>query len=82
MRTIFTLFIGLLIAVSTNGQSSDKYNEIYELLKFLPSQKLITDGDEYYEKQVLDSALICYTLVSSRYTKEMPAPHKRANYVF
>ena len=77
MRTIFTLFIGLLIAVSTNGQSSDKYNEIYELLKFLPSQKLITDGDEYYEKQVLDSALICYTLVSSRYTKEMPAPHKR-----
>lgn len=76
MKTILTILVALLIVTDVSSQSSDEFNTVYEQLKTLPSQKLIEDGDTYFKKEVLDSALICYTLVSSRYTMGIPLSEK------
>lgn len=76
MKTILTIVIALLVIADVSSQPSDEFNTVYELLKTLPSQRLIDDGDAYFKKEVLDSALICYTLVSSRYTLEMSSANK------
>lgn len=69
--------LGLLIVININGHVSEKYDGIYKLLESYSSEKLIDDGDVYYERGIMDTALIYYTLVADRYTKEMPANHKK-----
>ena len=57
--------------------AKNRYDQAYESFKSLSNSKLIDIGDRYYDKEVMDSALICYTIVSRRYDTHMPHEDKK-----
>lgn len=57
--------------------AKNRYDQAYESFKSLSNSKLIDIGDKYYDKEVMDSALICYTIVSRRYDVHMSHEDKK-----
>jgi AraC-like DNA-binding protein len=75
-RTVL-IFILIFISITTHVMAKNRYDQAYESFKSLSNSKLIDIGDRYYDKEVMDSALICYTIVSRRYDTHMPHEDKK-----
>ncbi len=77
MKNIFILYILLIASVGAHVSAKNRYDLAYESWKTLSNDDLIGKGDDYYDKEVLDSALICYTIVSGRYDPQMKREDKQ-----
>lgn len=64
-RSIFLIIVSLfyVCAFSQDG----KYVKIYESFRNMSNEKLIAVAESYFNKNILDSALICYTIVYNNY---------------
>lgn len=77
MKRTVLIFILIFISITTHVMAKNRYDQAYESFKSLSNSKLIDIGDRYYDKEVMDSALICYTIVSRRYDTHMPHEDKK-----
>ena len=77
MKRTVLIFILVFISITTHVMAKNRYDQAYESFKSLSNSKLIDIGDRYYDKEVMDSALICYTIVSRRYDAHMPHEDKK-----
>lgn len=72
---LFILFSSPLLAV--NPPNDKSYGTIYYKLKDYSSEILDEKGIHYFNQNQLDSALICFTIVSRRYTESMSDIEKK-----
>ena len=77
MKRTVLIFILIFISITTHVMAKNRHDQAYESFKSLSNSKLIDIGDRYYDKEVMDSALICYTIVSRRYDTHMPHEDKK-----
>lgn len=72
----------LLWCVSFSGfatpiEESISFNRVYNLFKDYPSETLDERGMNYIDKGSLDSALVCFTIISNRYLANMSVPEQQ-----
>lgn len=74
-RFIYTIlfFVSAVFAVAQPGP---EYNKMYDLFKNKPIRELIRLGDAYSKQQIIDSALVCYTIVAAEYDEQLSAEDK------
>ena len=65
----------LLILLSEQTEASQQPLN-YNTWSALPSARLVDMGANYTDKHMPDSALVCYTIVSSRYSKSLTTKEK------
>lgn len=75
MKKYFFIWFVSLLSLSCLGQVSS-YRLDYKALMSLPISELLSRGNTYYSANIMDSALICYTLVAGKYDMNMPNPEK------
>jgi AraC-like DNA-binding protein len=76
-RTARYIFLSLLMMVAL-GANGARQSEFYSLMSGYSSNELLKRGARYSSEQgELDSALVCYTIVTSRYDKKMSKDEKR-----
>lgn len=72
---LFILFSPPLLAI--NPFTDKDYSAIYYLFKDYSSEILEEKGTLYLDQRQLDSALICFTIISRRYTESMSVMEKK-----
>lgn len=74
-----SILLSLLLAVSLVAHSMDatRYDKIYDHFKSFSLQALIEKGDHYYQTASLDSALVCFSIVSGSYLPEQTDADKK-----
>lgn len=60
----------LLVSLSLFPMDLTKYDRIYNSLKNQSLQHLNTTGETYYKRNSLDSALVCFSIISASYNPE------------
>ncbi len=73
---LIVLLIWPCFANSENGQRESNYNSIYRSLRNYPSELLDEKGRDFFKRNRTDSALVCYTIISGRYTEDMSTAEK------
>ena len=71
------LFPTVCIASVVEIENSSNYNRIYDLFKDYPSKTLYVKGNDYFVRNVLDSSMVCFTIISNRYHDKMNADEKQ-----
>lgn len=66
MKRSILLSIVCLFCLSVAGQEK-KYVKIFESFRNMPNDKLIEVAESYFTRNILDSALVCYTIVYNDY---------------
>lgn len=72
--SVLTLLATLTLLASATGNI--QYGKIYDMLKGHASESLTTLADGYYARNAMDSALVCYSIISARYTQTMEQKQK------
>lgn len=76
MKRSIILIIVTLFCVLAFGQD-EKYLNIYKSFRNLPNDKLIEVAESYFDKNVLDSALVCFTIVYNDYDSSRSKQDKK-----
>ncbi len=72
-----TAVLLLMLALGTRVQATEAAQiQNYDRWKDLPNKTLIDKGDEYWRANKVDSALVCFTIVSNRYNSKMSQKEK------
>lgn len=66
MKRYIILSIVCIFYITAHSQGK-KYEKIFESFKNMPNEKLVTVADNYFNKDILDSALICFTILCKNY---------------
>ncbi len=76
---IFLLFVTMFMA-GLLGHAAEAANaariQDYDRWKDLPSQLLLNKGNDYWQDNKVDSALVCFMIVSNRYNNKMSPDEK------
>ena len=67
MRKGILLIVYLITSIGLMSAESGQYTEIYRSLKGYPVGVLNSLGEKYYQSGAIDSALVCFSIVSSAY---------------
>lgn len=74
---VLYILLAFLAVMPLAGQNdADKYSGAYDMFNSLPLKELSEKGDEYFKREVMDSALFCFSLVCKRYNQDMPPADK------
>lgn len=76
MKRIFVLTLLTTITLFAAAYENSQYSKIYDSLKEYDSKSLTHLGDQYYNRNSMDSALVCYSIVSVRYTSTIEKEQK------
>lgn len=78
MRKLLVFLLALpIICIAEPIEESISFNNMYNMFKDLPSETLEENGSYYLDNEKLDSALVCYTIISSRYIGSMNITEKQ-----
>ena len=73
---MFLLFLPVACPADTFLERGKELNAIYDMFKHHPSESLEKEGSIFLEKDERDSAFICFTLITSRYSTNMDSTEK------
>jgi AraC-like DNA-binding protein len=80
MKTYFkvvALLVALLMAGQVGRAAEAARMQNYDRWKDLPSQTLINKGDDYWRADKIDSALVCFVIVSNKYSDKLTEREKK-----
>lgn len=75
-RYICISILGIICSI-VYSQEEKKYDKMYESLKSMSNKELTNLGNSYFDNNILDSALICFTIVYSKYDSKMNIEDKQ-----
>ncbi len=64
LNRLISLFLFSLMVITVDGER--RFNDVYLQWNRLPSDSLFSLGQQYYEQEKLDSALICFTISGNK----------------
>ena len=71
------LLVALLMAGQVGRAAEAARMQNYDRWKDLPSQTLINKGDDYWRADKIDSALVCFVIVSNKYSDKLTEREKK-----
>lgn len=84
-RVITFIYTAILLLLTTFGATQTEaavranYNQIYEKFKSEDTEILYRKGEDYFQKNETDSALVCFSIIVNSYT---PTQDRHANYIY
>lgn len=72
MRKLIICTFLFVISLSVYSIDITKYDRIYNHFKNYPSRSLSSLGESYYKSGLLDSALVCFSIISASYIPDAP----------
>ena len=71
------ILVAVLMAVLVGRAAEAARMQNYDRWKDLPSQTLINKGDDYWRADKIDSALVCFVIVSNKYSDKLTEREKK-----
>ena len=73
LATLAVLLAILVLGEGVHATEAAARVQNYDRWKDLPSQTLLDKGNAYWQVDKVDSALVCFTILSNRYNEKMTA---------
>ena len=76
MKKTCICFVLLLFIIQMAAQNKAAYDTLYNRVCRLPSEEVIELGDEYLKREHMDTAIVLYSIVYSRFHEGMNESEK------
>lgn len=76
LRSIFVFMMLAVASLATLATEATARVQNYDRWNNLPSQALLDKGNAFWQVDKVDSALVCFTILSNRYNENLSGPEK------